>query len=69
MNRSEYIPIAYKFASRGEDRHNAVLNEEQVRQIRSRGNGVSAKVWAKMFGCHYRTIEKVQYFETWTHVK
>jgi len=69
MNRSEYIPIAYKFASRGADRHNAVLNEEQVRQIRSRGNGVSAKVWAKMFGCHYRTIEKVQYFETWTHVK
>ena len=69
MNRTEYLIRAREFASRGGSRPNAVMTEDRVRQIRSRGNGVSAKVWAKMFGCHFRTVEKVMYFETWTHVK
>jgi len=67
--RDKYLRTAKDYAVRGTRCYNAVMNEDKVRAIRSRGNGVSAKVWAKLFGCHYRTIEKIQYYETWTHVE
>lgn len=68
MIRADYLPRACEFASRGDARPNAVLNAERVRQIRENRHGWSAKRFAQEFCCHYRTIEKVQYFETWTHV-
>jgi len=68
MTREEYLSRAHEFASRGERRPNAKLCPDRVRQIRENRHGKSAKALAKMFGCHYRTIEKVQHFETWTHV-
>lgn len=54
--------------SRGTDRHNAKLNEHKVKWIRQNPKGMSAKAQAKALGVHYRTVEKVRYFETWGHV-
>lgn len=68
MTRDEYRERAHEFASRGESRPNAVLNAERVRLIRENRYGWTTKDFARAFGCHYRTIEKVQYYETWTHV-
>ncbi len=68
MKRTEYLTRASELASRGERRPNAVLNPDRVRQIRENRYGWTTKDFARAFGCHYRTIEKVQYYETWTHV-
>jgi len=67
MNRAEYLTRAREFASRGESRPNAVLSPDIVRLIRA--DRRTTKELAAEFGCHYRTIEKVRYFETWIHVK
>ena len=69
MNRHEYIPRAYEFASRGEARPNAKMNADRVRIIRENKYGFTARQFAKMYDCHYRTIEKVRQFETWIHIK
>ena len=66
MNREEYTQRSREFASRGERRPNAVLNADRVRLIRSGQH--TRKQLAAMFGCHYRTIEKVRHYETWTHI-
>jgi hypothetical protein len=68
MIRADYLPRACEFARRGNECTNAKLNPDRVRQIRENRYGWTTKRFAKEFGCHYRTIEKVQYFETWTHV-
>jgi len=68
MNREDYIVRAKEFASRGESRPNAVMSPEKVRYIRKNPQGKSSKKLAEMLGCHYRTVQKVQYFETWTHI-
>ena len=68
MNRLEYLTRAREFASRGESRPNAKMCPEKVRQIRENRRGETAKQMAERFGVHYRTIEKVRYYETWTHV-
>ena len=69
MKRQEYITRAREFASRGNDRPNSRLNPEMVREIRTNRKGQTAKQLADAYGVHYRTIEKVQYFETWAHVE
>lgn len=54
---------------RGEARHNTKLTEDKVRWIRRNPHGFSAKLQAALLGVHYRTVEKVRYFETWWHVR
>lgn len=68
MRRDEYLARAREFASRGTGRPNAKLNPDKVKAIRANVRGKSAKALAEEYGVHYRTIEKVQYFETWGHV-
>lgn len=55
--------------TRGEAVHTARLTPDKVRAIRINRHGKSAKAMAKELGVHYRTIEKVQYYETWRHVR
>lgn len=45
------------------------LNAEEVRSIRKNVHGMTPKKWADKLNVHYRTIEKVIYFETWRHVR
>lgn len=54
---------------RGEARHNARLTEDSVRWIRRNRHGFTAKLQAALLGVHYRTVQKVRYFETWGHVQ
>jgi hypothetical protein len=68
MTREEYLMVAHQFATRGTDRHNAVLNESTVRWIRRNRHGFSAKLQAALIGCHHRTVDQVRTFKTWTHV-
>lgn len=69
MNRSEYLIRAREFASRGTARPNAKLNADRVRLIRENRYGYTTKTWADIYKVHYRTIEKVLHYETWTHVE
>jgi hypothetical protein len=69
MSREDYLQDAARFASRGESRHNAVLNENVVRWIRRNRHGFTAKLQAALIGCHWRTVEKVRALETWVHVR
>ena len=69
MNRAEYLTRAREFASRGTSRPNSRLNPEKVKEIRKNAKGKTAKQLAQFYGVHYRTIEKVQYFETWAHIE
>ena len=66
MTREEYLSRAREFASRGESRPNAVMTPDRVREIRTSGD--TAKSLADRYGCHYRTVEKVRHYETWTHI-
>jgi len=66
MKRHEYLTRAREFASRGSARPNAVMNDQRVRLIRA--STETAKKLAAQFGCHYRTVEKVRQYETWTHI-
>lgn len=66
MTRDEYLVRAREFASRGDSRPNAVLSPDVVRMVRA--DSRTAKELAAEIGCHYRTIEKVRQYETWTHI-
>ena len=44
------------------------LTEDAVRVIRANRPAMSAKKAAERYGVHYRTIEKVRAYETWTHL-
>lgn len=68
MGRHEYLQRAREFASRGSDRPNAVLDDHKVKWIRENNEGLTAKQQAQIIGCHYRTVEKVRYYETWVHI-
>ena len=69
MSREEYLSRAREFASRGESRPNARLNPSLVKYIRSNPKGKTLRSLAKELGVHYRTVEKVHYYETWAHVQ
>ena len=69
MNREEYRTRAIELAARGEQLSQSKLNPDSVRWIRTNREGLTLKQMANRLGVHYRTVEKVHYFETWTHVK
>ena len=69
MNRAEYLINPSFHAKHGTGLPHAKLNPEKVKAIRANRKGQTAKQLAKSFGVHYRTIEKVQSFETWRQVK
>lgn len=53
---------------RGADRYNAKLDEAAVRHIRRNRLGLTMRALAQLHGVHYRTVEKVLYYESWRHV-
>lgn len=69
IERAEYLSRPKEFARRGLGIHTARLDEQAVRDIRSRYGPATCKQLAKEYGVHYRTIEKVVSFETWAHVR
>jgi len=69
MNRDEYRSRAIELAARGEQLGQSRLNPDVVRWIRTNREGLTLKQMASRLGVHYRTVEKVHYYETWTHVK
>lgn len=69
LQRDEYLLRAREFAQRGTDRHNARLDEDKVRLIRSNPEGKTRQQLAFDFGVHLRTVDKCATYETWTHVK
>lgn len=44
------------------------LTEDSVRSIRENRNGRTAKQLASDHGVHFRTIEKINAYETWRHL-
>ena len=70
MNRSDYELFGAKItALRGNELPQAKLNPDVVREVRANRHGKTAKQLASELGVHYRTIEKINYGETWKHVK
>lgn len=70
MTREEHLNSGHWLSHpRGIALPQSVLNDDIVRQIRINRHGKTTKQWAKELGCHYRTIEKVIYRESWIHVK
>lgn len=70
MTRPEYqLWGARSMALRGCSLPHSKLTPEIVRAIRGTKSMETAKQLAKEFGVHYRTIEKVRYYETWSHIK
>ena len=57
---------------KGEDRYNAVLTEDDVREIRARyvfrGGKNSARGLAKEFGVGYTMISAITHGHRWKHV-
>ncbi|MOA57980.1 hypothetical protein D3C78_1822740 [compost metagenome] len=47
---------------------NAKLNLEKVRRIRQNRHGKTARQLADEHGVHFRTIEKIRAFQTWSSV-
>ena len=69
MNRFEYTQWAARAnAVRGAALPHSKLNDELVREIRENRPGLTARQWGERLGLHYRPIEKVRHFETWSHV-
>lgn len=54
---------------RGVDRYNAKLTPAAVRHIRRNRLGLTRKALAGLHQVHWRTIEKVQTWETWIHIR
>lgn len=69
MNRSEYIKRAKEFSKRGTSLPHSKLDANKVRWIRQNPLGMTYKMMARHLCVHYRTVEKVAYYETWVHVK
>lgn len=70
MNRFEYQQWgARAMAVRGTDLPHAKLTPSEVVAIRINCNGKTAKQLAVDFKVHYRTIEKIRSYETWSHIK
>lgn len=68
VSRSEYLRHPAQWALRGNALSGAKLTAKKVRIIRENRQGKTAKELAAALGVHYRTIEKVRYFQTWVHV-
>jgi len=69
MNREDYRLFGAQACNkRGEQVHTAKMDAEKVRYVRRNPKGMTAKQLAAQFGVHYRTIEKIQYRETWENV-
>lgn len=69
MRRFDYAQWGAKaMAKRGNELPHARLTPEKVRAIRENRHGKTAVQLAEEFGVHFRTVEKVRAFESWTHV-
>lgn len=69
MTRIEYNLWGAKATClRGNDLPQTKLNPEIVRAIRENRRGLTRKQLAAQYGVHYRTVEKIHYFESWTHI-
>lgn len=69
MTRFEYAQWGAKaIAKRGADLGHARLTADNVRAIRANVHGKTARQLAADYGVHYRTVQKVRHFETWTHI-
>lgn len=67
MTRFEYRQWgARAHAIRGEALPQARLTREKVAAIRENRRGKTARQLAEEFGVHFRTIEKVRAYETWS---
>jgi len=70
VTRFEYQQFGARAnALRGERLPHSKLKQDDVRRIRQNIFGKTAKQLADEFGVHYRTVEKVLYYETWSHIK
>ena len=68
MDRHTYAQWgARATAKRGTELPQARLTPEAVREIRANRQGLTAAQLAAQYGVHYRTIEKVRAYETWSH--
>ena len=68
-NTRDMISKGRKRDTRGEERHNAVLDDEKVREIRRRrAAGESFVALAKEFGVTAVTIGSIARGESWTHI-
>ena len=66
MNRFEYLSTgAILTARRGVDLPQSRLTPNIVREIRINRHGMTAKEQAAVYGVHFRTIQKVRYYDTW----
>lgn len=54
-------------AARGDRLPQARLNDRAVRAIRRNRSGWTIKQTAKVYGVHWRTIDKIRADVTWTH--
>ena len=79
-SREQFKLSAIYTVKRGEDLPWSKLSDEDVEIIRSAAvqrenmrkyikDNLSNAALARQFGVHIRTIEKIQTFETWRHVK
>ena len=69
MTRVEYLERAHALAKRGSDLPQSKLTEGAVREIRRNPRGWTARQWADHLGLHIRTIEAVQQYRRWGHVR
>jgi plasmid maintenance system antidote protein VapI len=79
LERAEYLSRTREFALRGQDLPQAKLLDIDVHSIKSAvrqreqlrkhiADNLSNKALAKIYGVHYRTIEKIVQCTTWSHV-
>ena len=69
MTRDEYRNGGARLiAKRGTELPHARLTPSDVLAIRRNVHGKTARQLAAEYNVHFRTIEKVKSFETWTHV-
>jgi DNA-binding transcriptional regulator YhcF (GntR family) len=80
LERGEYLSRSREFARKGEELKHSKLTAEAVDEIKSAvvqrdklreyiKRNLSNHALAEKHGVHYRTIEKIVQFETWTHIK
>ena len=69
LHREEWELRSREFVKRGNELKHAKLTPDKVREIRQNRKGLTLKQTAEVYGVHWRTIEKVRSYETWTHVK
>lgn len=79
ISRDDYLKTAHEFAKRGQELPQSKLMDIEIIEIRSMikqkenlkkyiKENLSNEAIAKKFNVHYRTIEKISAYETWTHL-